>query len=56
MNKDASISLFRYIEQEKKRNNQFFDADWKIKTAVKMPTNAVTANATVGKGPETPKF
>lgn len=27
-----------------------------MKTAVRTPTNAVTANATVGKGPEIPKF
>lgn len=56
MNKDASISLFRYINKKRKENNQFFDADWKMKRAVRTPTNAVTANATVGKGPETPKF
>lgn len=56
MNKDVSISLFQYINKKRKGNNQFFEADWKMKTAVKTPTNAVTANATVGMGPETPKF
>lgn len=35
---------------------QFFDADWKMKTAVRTPTNAVTANATVGRGDVRPKF
>lgn len=32
------------------------DADWNIKTAVRTPTNAVTAKASVGKGDVSPKF
>jgi len=31
-------------------------ADWNIKTAVKTPTNAVTAKATAGNGVVSPKF
>jgi len=31
------------------KSDQFLEADWKIKTAVKTPTNPVTAKATVGK-------
>lgn len=36
--------------------DQFFEADWKMKTAVRTPTNAVTAKATVGRGLVSPKF
>ncbi len=36
--------------------DQFLEADWKIKIAVKTPTRAVTAKATVGKGDVSPKF
>jgi hypothetical protein len=36
--------------------NQFSEADWKMKTAVKTPTSAVTAKATVGSGLVSPKF
>lgn len=36
--------------------NQFLEEDWKMKTAVRTPTNAVTAKATVGNGLATPKF
>ena len=35
---------------------QFLEEDWKMKTAVRTPTNAVTAKATVGNGLATPKF
>lgn len=38
------------------QNFQLLEADWKIKTAVRTPTNAVTANATVGRGAVRPKF
>lgn len=36
--------------------NHLLDADWNIKTAVRTPTNAVTAKASVGKGDVSPKF
>lgn len=36
--------------------DQFLEEDWKMKTAVRTPTNAVTAKATVGNGLATPKF
>lgn len=32
------------------------EPDWKMKTAVKTPTNAVTAKAAVGRGLVSPKF
>ena len=35
---------------------QFSEADWKMKIAVRTPTSAVTAKATVGKGDVSPKF
>lgn len=34
----------------------FSEPDWKMKTAVKTPTNAVTAKAAVGRGLVSPKF
>uniref|UniRef100_A0A2P2KBI7 Stress enhanced protein n=1 Tax=Rhizophora mucronata TaxID=61149 RepID=A0A2P2KBI7_RHIMU len=36
--------------------SQFFEADWKMKIAVRMPTTPVNAKATVGKGVVSPKF
>lgn len=38
------------------KNHQLSEADWKIKIAVRTPTSAVTAKATVGKGDVSPKF
>lgn len=48
-------SYDKKLKQEAK-SHQLLGADWKMKIAVKTPTNAVTAKATVGKGVVSPKF
>lgn len=49
-----SKNLYRH--KHRHGSNHLLEEDWKIKTAVRTPTNAVTAKATVGKGDDSPKF
>lgn len=54
-----TIQNYKYIRKLETFNtvvDQLLEEDWKMKIAVKMPTKAVTPNATVGSGDVRPKF
>lgn len=38
------------------RIDQFFAADWKMKSAIREPASPVTAKAAIGRGLVSPKF